>query len=122
MSDKHAAEAVDTEGVASTASSFPKNENSQAQLQPQTDSSSRTNPHADPGLGWGITPSTNPDDQKSEPGPDHPVHKIPLEKQEKMRQRGVNLVLWAEMNVNRTGERGFWSKVAGTSMGGGWIK
>ena len=31
-------------------------------------------------------------------GPDHPVHKIPLEKQEKMRQKGVNPVLKAEMD------------------------
>lgn len=46
---------------------------------------------------------------------DHPVHKIPPEKQEKMRKKGVNPVLKAEMD-EATG-KGFWSKYSKTSMG-----
>lgn len=70
---------------------------------------------------WGITPS-KPYDPNEEPGPDHPVHKIPLKKQEKMRKKGINPVLRAEMDECQKGEGGFWGKVAQTSMGGGWIK
>ncbi|KAL1862249.1 hypothetical protein Plec18167_000963 [Paecilomyces lecythidis] len=74
-------------------------------------------------LRWGSTPSEPySKDRNEEPGPDHPVHKIPLEKQEKMRQKKINPVLWAEMNENRSGEKGFWSKVAGTALGGGVIR
>jgi hypothetical protein len=73
------------------------------------------------GLKWGVTPK-GPRDKDAVPGPDHPVHKIPLEKQEKMRKKGINPVLYAEMNQNNFGEKGFWAKVRGTSMGGGWIK
>ncbi|KAJ5085035.1 hypothetical protein N7532_009806 [Penicillium argentinense] len=69
---------------------------------------------------WGITPK--PYDPNEKPGPDHPVHKIPLEKQEKMRKKGINPVLRAEMDESTKGEGGFWRKVAQTSMGGGWIK
>lgn len=78
-------------------------------------------PLPDPGMKWGITPTT-PYDPDEKPGPDHPVHKIPLEKQEKMRQKGINPVLKAEMDESAKGEGGFWRKVAQTSMGGGWIK
>lgn len=46
---------------------------------------------------------------------DHPVHKIPLEKQAKMRKKGVNPVLKAEMDAATN--NGFWSKWAKTSMG-----
>jgi hypothetical protein len=70
---------------------------------------------------WGITPS-KPYDPNEKPGPDHPVHKIPLEKQEKMKKKGINPVLRAEMDESRKGQGGFWGKVAQTSMGGGWIK
>ncbi|CAL5867102.1 uncharacterized protein PFLUO_LOCUS1314 [Penicillium psychrofluorescens] len=78
-------------------------------------------PLPDPGLSWGITPS---EEHKTaeKPGPDHPVHKIPLEKQEKMRKKGINPILKAEMDEGTKGEGGFWQKVAGTAFGGGWIK
>ena len=50
----------------------------------------------------GADTDTNTTKRKSaddkEIGPDHPVHKIPLEKQEKMRKKGVNPVLKAEMD------------------------
>ncbi|KAJ5952089.1 uncharacterized protein N7479_010502 [Penicillium vulpinum] len=75
----------------------------------------------DPALKWGITPS-KPYDPNEKPGPDHPVHQIPLEKQEKMRKKGINPVLKAEIYQAQKGEGGFWSKVAQTSFGGGWIK
>ncbi|KAJ5091051.1 hypothetical protein NUU61_005921 [Penicillium alfredii] len=78
-------------------------------------------PLPDPGMKWGITPK-EPCDSNKKPGPDHPVHKIPLEKQEKMRQKGINPVLKAEMDEGATGEGGFWRKVAQTSFGGGWIR
>lgn len=76
------------------------------------------------GLKWGITPKTNNDSKKNDPpGPDHPVHLIPAEEQEKMRKKGVNPVLYAEMNRNKLEGKGtFWSKVSQTAMGGGWIK
>lgn len=75
---------------------------------------------------WGITPSAS-DKQESDPAkmpPDHPVHNIPQDKQEKMRQKGINPVLKAEMDelTNGSGkERGFWSKVA-LNFTGQWRK
>lgn len=78
-------------------------------------------PLPDVALKWGITPS-KPYDPNEKPGPDHPVHQIPLEKQEKMRKKGVNPVLKAEMDQGTKGEGGFWRKVSQTSFGGGWIK
>lgn len=73
------------------------------------------------GMKWGKTPSKsyNSDDK---PGPDHPVHKVPPEKQEKWRKKGINPVLRAEMDALGKGEGGFWRKVAQTSMGGGFIR
>lgn len=53
--------------------------------------------------------------------PEHPVHKIPVEKQHKMREKGVNPVLKAEMDQCMKGEGGFWAKVGGTAMGGGFV-
>lgn len=50
------------------------------------------------------------------------MHKIPLEKQEKMRKKGINPVLKAEMDERMKGEGGFWTRVGMTAMGGGWIK
>ncbi|KAJ5781299.1 hypothetical protein N7457_006459 [Penicillium paradoxum] len=84
------------------------------------DSNRRERPLPDPALKWGITPSKKYDPDKK-PGPEHPVHKIPLEKQEKMRRKGIDPVLRAEMDEAVKGG-GFWRKVAQTSMGGGWIK
>ena len=86
-----------------------------------TTSNKNNKPRPDPGFRWGKTPSKL-HDPNAIPGPDHPVHKIPPEEQEKMRRKGVNPVLWAEMNQHRTGEKGFWSKVAGTALGGGVIR
>jgi hypothetical protein len=45
--------------------------------------------------------------------------------QAKLRAKGINPVLKAEMDqeVYKKGEgKGFWTKLAGTGMGGGWIK
>ncbi|KAJ5463770.1 hypothetical protein N7475_008714 [Penicillium sp. IBT 31633x] len=84
------------------------------------DTKSQDPPLPDPSYKWGITPS-KPYERDRKPGPDHPVHKIPLEKQEKMRRKGIDPVLRAEMDAV-TKEGGFWRKVAQTSMGGGWIK
>jgi hypothetical protein len=43
---------------------------------------------------------------------DHPVHKIPVEEREKMRKKGVNPVLKAEMDetLGRSKEGKFWVK------------
>lgn len=95
---------------------FKKKDKTDSEQQPK-----KSKPLPDPGYTWGITPK-KPYDPDAKPGPDHPVHKIPLEKQEKMRKKGVNPVLKAEMDEAGKGEGGFWRKVAGTSMGGGWIR
>lgn len=72
-------------------------------------------------LRWGKTPScTNMDRPLSELPEDHPVHKIPLKKQQKMRQKGINPVLKAEMDEAMGGEKSggkFWKKYGTTSMG-----
>jgi hypothetical protein len=57
--------------------------------------------------------------------PDHPVHKMSKEEQEKLRAKGVNPVLKAEMHdkVYKKGEgQGLWNNIARTTLGGGWIK
>ncbi|KAF9891158.1 hypothetical protein FE257_005094 [Aspergillus nanangensis] len=77
-------------------------------------------PQPDPYGQWGITPSKEA--RHDEVGKDHPVHKIPLAKQEKMRAKGVNPVLKAEMDEATKGKGGFWAKLGMTSLGGGWIK
>lgn len=43
---------------------------------------------------------------------DHPVHRIPVEEREKMRKKGVNPVLKAEMDetLGRSKEGKFWVK------------
>lgn len=63
-----------------------------------------------------------PYDSDGKPKPDHPVHKVPLEKQEKWMKKGIDPVLRAEMDESGKGEGGFWRKVAQTSMGGGFIR
>ncbi|KXS94129.1 hypothetical protein AC578_5317 [Pseudocercospora eumusae] len=85
---------------------------------------------AEAGLKWGITP-------KNEPPPDvKPEHEYsPGEqaKREKLRKKGINPDLKAEMDAkvfgkgeapdgsrNEKKKGGFWTKVAGTAMGGGW--
>ncbi|KAJ5609363.1 hypothetical protein N7528_009930 [Penicillium herquei] len=100
-------------------SMFEKNSNSSSA------SSSRIKkpdlPLPDPALKWGITP-TKPLDPNEKPGPDHPVHQIPTEEQERMREKGINPVLKAEMDQVCKGEGSFWQKVRQTSMGGGWTR
>lgn len=72
-------------------------------------------------LKWGVTPSSvGPTAQ--EPPPDHPVHQIPLETQEKWRKKGINPVLKAEMdhamsqNKSRLGK--FWVQAGlGSGLG-----
>jgi hypothetical protein len=74
------------------------------------------------GLKWGVRPKKL-HDKNATPDPDHPVHKIPAEKQEKMREKGINPVLYAEMNQHKLNGKGsFWSKFSQTAMGGGVIK
>ncbi|KAK2591328.1 hypothetical protein QQS21_010981 [Conoideocrella luteorostrata] len=74
---------------------------------------------------WGKTPTGGP--QESDPSklpPDHPVHKIPLETQDKMRKKGINPVLRAEMDEATKGqgkEGNFWSKF-GLNATGSWRK
>ncbi|UKZ58736.1 uncharacterized protein TrAtP1_000061 [Trichoderma atroviride] len=73
---------------------------------------------AQAGLKWGKTPKM--DEQPSELPDDHPVHKISPKEQEKMRQKGVNPVLKAEMDeAMGKGQPGgkFWKKYGTTSMG-----
>jgi len=55
---------------------------------------------------------------------DHPVHRLSREEQERLRAKGVNPILKAEMDdATKKGEgKGLWSKVVGTALGGGWIK
>ncbi|KAM0262784.1 hypothetical protein ACHAQJ_001578 [Trichoderma viride] len=77
---------------------------------------------AQAGLKWGKTPSSHPEMNQppSKLPDDHPVHKIPLEKQAKMRQKGINPVLRAEMDETMgKGQSGgtFWKKYGTTSMG-----
>ncbi|UKZ86423.1 uncharacterized protein TrAFT101_002255 [Trichoderma asperellum] len=73
---------------------------------------------AQAGLKWGKTPKI--DEQTSELPGDHPVHKIPLKEQERMRQKGINPVLKVEMDeAMGKGKSGgkFWKKYGTTSMG-----
>ncbi len=76
---------------------------------------------AEAGYRWGKTPSS--EKQGSEPSkmpPDHPVHNIPIEKQDLLRQKGINPVLKAEMDEATKGrgkERSFWSKYAMNALG-----
>lgn len=70
---------------------------------------------------WGVTPKDRP------PPYSKPESEYSPEEQEqraKLRAKGVNPDLKAEIDAARKGnkEGGFWSKVAGTSSGGGWIK
>lgn len=62
-------------------------------------------------------PSQDSVTPKTQLGKDHPVHKIPLHEQEKMRAKGINPVLKAEMDHTTKGEGGFWIKV-GTAFRG----
>lgn len=70
---------------------------------------------------WGKTPSSR--EQGSDPAkmpPDHPVHRIPIEEQKHMRQKGINPVLKAEMDEATKGggkEKSFWSKYAMNALG-----
>lgn len=64
---------------------------------------------------------SRPYDSDGKPSADHPIHQIPLEKQEKWRKKGIDPVLRAEMEQSGKGEGGFWRKVAQTSMGGGFV-
>ncbi|PON22160.1 hypothetical protein TGAM01_v209034 [Trichoderma gamsii] len=73
---------------------------------------------AQAGLKWGKSPKI--DEQPSDIPDDHPVHNIPLKEQEKMRQKGVNPVLKAEMDeAMGKGQPGgkFWKRYGTTSMG-----
>lgn len=69
---------------------------------------------------WGVTPKDRPPPY-SKPESDYSVEE--QEKRAKLRAKGINPDLKAEMDAATKGkEGGFWRKVAGTSGGGGWIK
>ena len=102
-----------TKEISSSSTLKPESEPEQK----QTTSSKRP----DPSFSWGVTPSAEAT-MTREVDKDHPVHKIPLEKQEKMRKKGINPVLKAEMDEKMKGAGGFWTRVGMTAMGGGWIK
>lgn len=71
---------------------------------------------------WGVTPSGPYESRTPADVPkDHPVHDIPPEKQEKMRKKGINPVLRAEMDEKCTKGKGFWAKVAGAPGDGAWM-
>jgi hypothetical protein len=82
--------------------------------------------HPAQGLKWSKEPvRTDSNAPRPEDDPNHPVHKISAEDQEKMRKKGINPALKAEMDeeVYKKGEgKGLWTKVAGTALGGGWIR
>lgn len=44
------------------------------------------------------------------------------EEKQKLRAKGINPLLKAEMEINKSKEGGFWGKFAGTVMGGSAIK
>lgn len=52
---------------------------------------------------------------------DHPVHKIPMEKQEKMRKDGVNPILKAEMDQCFETKSGTFSTLFGMTSMSGWF-
>lgn len=86
---------------------------------------SNSKPLPDPALKWGKSPSKSINDP-----PDYTPSEdsyTPEEQSEraKLRAKGVNPDLKAEMDRKVYGKGkagGFWSKVAGTATGGGWIK
>lgn len=85
----------------------------------------------DPGLKWGKTPSNSPPSYTPAESSYTPAEQA---KREKLRAKGINPDLKAEMDSKVFGKgepvdgsekgksKGFWNKVAGTAMGGGWIK
>lgn len=87
---------------------------------------------AEAGLKWGVTPKDEPPPYVK---PEHEYSPEEQAKREKLRKKGINPDLKAEMDAkvfgkgeapdgtrNSKKEGGFWTKVAGTAMGGGWIK
>lgn len=75
---------------------------------------------------YGVTPEQpyerRPQDTQQLPL-NHPVHKVPPEVQEKMRKKGINPVLRAEMDAaaGKSEGKGFWVTWAGASGDGGWM-
>lgn len=57
---------------------------------------------------WTLSSIREESHAKAMKDPNHPVHKIPAEKQEKMRAKGVDPVLRAEMDAAPRSKRGFW--------------
>jgi hypothetical protein len=69
---------------------------------------------------WGRTPPSHSAKDDSKLPDDHPVHAISLEDQDKMRKKGIDPALKAEMDQLTKGqgkERSFWSKFGLTSTG-----
>ncbi|KAK4626856.1 hypothetical protein CLAFUW4_04275 [Fulvia fulva] len=79
------------------------------------------------GLKWGVTPKDDPPPYSP---PESSYSEEEQAERERLRKKGINPDLKAEMDevIYGKGEdgkkkkSGFWTKVAGTSMGGGWIK
>lgn len=106
-------------GDASTQQALNPTENN-ASYKPLSDGTPKNRP--DPAAKWGYTPdpSKAPNKTEHDPAkcpPDHPVHKISPEKIEKLRKKGINPVLRAEMDemTNKTEGKGFWVKLGMSS-------
>ncbi|KAI7478944.1 hypothetical protein KC351_g7853 [Hortaea werneckii] len=77
-------------------------------------------PAPDAAMKWGISPDKYPPPVYSKPEEEY----TPEERAERQKQRekGVDPDLKAHMDRTLKGEGGFWTKFAGTTMGGGTIK
>lgn len=78
-------------------------------------------------LKWGVTPNNGGSPKVINPETGKPMdweNFYDEETKEKLRQKGINPALKAEMDWHKkeSPSGGFWGKVAQTAMGGGWIK
>jgi hypothetical protein len=78
---------------------------------------------------WGVTPNSNSSTptKLTNPQTGKPVdweNFYDEETKRELRAKGVNPALKAEMEWNKSQSegKGFWGKVAQTTMGGGWIR
>jgi hypothetical protein len=78
---------------------------------------------------WGITPNSDPSTSKRpiDPQTGKPIdweNFYDEQTKQELRAKGVNPALKAEMEWNKSQSegKGFWGKVAQTTMGGGWIR
>lgn len=99
------------------------------EVSPSSSSSKKTTTHPDPALKWGITPGTHsrlPTDPPEYTPAEDSYSPEEQAKRAKLRAKGVNPDLKAQMDAavhGKEGEKkGFWAKVAGTGWGGGVIR